>query len=153
MQDYTDALIAQLRARPGLAGVIITDGVPPANVLGNMPEWIMIGDVHGSEDWVAVAQPRRPKDEEFTIDILVDVLMPTTPGSDVQPTCNRRAMELLAEVEDTVRIDPQQGLGDANINPGYVIVSGLTSKNLLKRGDDQVREAAIEAGLAVKVRL
>jgi hypothetical protein len=154
IQVFTDAVITNLRARAGLADVFITDGPPPANILGNMPEWVMFADVHGDDVWSAIADPRRPKDETFTIDVVIDVIMNTTPGSDVQPACNRRAIEILAEIEDCLRADPRQGVAPlTGQQVPYVIVSAITAKNLLKRGNDEVREAAIEAGIQVKVRL
>jgi hypothetical protein len=154
IQVFTDALIQNLRARDGLEDVIITDGPPMPTVIGNMPEWVMIGDVRGDDVWAAIAEPRRPKNETFTIDLFVDVIMNTTPGSDVQPTCSRRAMAIFAEIEDCLRADPRQGiLPLTGSQPPYVIVSAITNKALIKRGNDQVREAAIEAAIEVQVRL
>lgn len=156
IQDFTDALIAHLRERPGLANVLISDGPPPAAYL-QVGEWMMFGDVTGGQEWAAISRDRRPKDEIYTIDIYIDVVSATTASdNEVQPVVNRRAIAILAELEQELRNNPTQGVGpDTGINPGgYVIASEIREPlTLQKGGNDTQREAFFHVGVEVKARI
>lgn len=156
IQLYTDALIANLKARQNLQRVLISDGPPPASWLA-AEEWVMFGDVTGNQSWAVINKTRRPRNEEFTIEVIISVIANTTDGDDaVQPMLNARCMEIFAELEDELRGNPTQGVGPATgIDPaGYVIESEIsTPVTLAKRGNDHAREASMTIGIKVKARL
>lgn len=156
IQLYTDNLIANLKARPGLAQTLISDGPPPAGA-AQVDEWMMFGDVDGNQKWATINAVRRPRDEEYTIECIISVVSQTILNDDgVQAALNLRAMTIFAELEDELRGNPTQGVGPATgINPaGYVIESEILSPvRLQKRASDTAREAGMEIGIRVKARL
>lgn len=162
IQDYTDALIANLKARTGLSDVFITDGPPLPAQLGAVGadmigKWLMLGDVQGGQTWAAIDAQRRPRNEEFTITCVISVVQQATVADDIQADLNRSAIAIFQELEQELRANPTQGVGPATgTNPaGYVIESQIANPDvqLQKRATDTVREAAMQFGIHVKARL
>jgi hypothetical protein len=157
IQQYTDNLVDNLKKRSGLKDTFIGDGPPPLDAM-QLKEWIVLGDVNGGQKWAVVDAQRRPRDEEYTIDVLISVVSATVPGDDkLQSALNNRCMALFAELEQELRGNPTQGVGQPTgfYNGGFVIVSEIANPNvkLQKRGNDTAREAAMEFGITVKARL
>lgn len=103
-----DALIEQLQARPGLAGVQVEIG--PLGDQEARNEWIQIGTavagpgLSSSQEWGALGNRRR--DEAGTIHGGIFV-QKAGAGPAVIRACRDRAWELLAEVEAQLREDPK----------------------------------------------
>ena len=151
IQNFTDALLEHLAARPGLSGVLITDGPPPASML-QVGEWLMLGDVTGEQDWYAIDGARKPREETFEVEGLVSVVQATTAAdSGHQGPLNHRALAIVAEVEDELRSAPTQGIGTTgSVAVPYLVVAETSEIRLVKRASDTAREAA--AFFKVKVR-
>jgi hypothetical protein len=155
IQTYTETLQTNLRNRTGLREVLITDGPPPISVLDATNAWLMLGDVSGLQDFATIST-RRPRDEEFSIDCLISVMTPVGGDLDSQTPISRRAMAIMAEVEDELRGNPTQNVGPATGSDpaGYVVSSQISGPiDLTKRANDQNREAALRFTVIVKARL
>jgi len=145
MQAYTEALMASLgdtSLHPTLSGVSIVDGPPSGSVI-QLGEFIMFGDVNGTQSWAAIDSVNRPKNEVYTIDCWIDCV-----GNQFhdQKTLNDRAIALLAEIEKELRSNIQQGIF-------AVLWAGITSEGLQKRSGDTWREAWIPCQVEVHARI
>lgn len=95
------ALLAGLKARDGLAGVLVTWGFP-----GREPgrEWLRIADAEFEQETHALG-PTRPRKETYDVSMVVSVVR----TADGQQIAAQRAFEIMAEVEDFLRLDPTVG--------------------------------------------
>jgi hypothetical protein len=100
------ALVALLAARAGLAGVQITH-VWPGDA-ADTQEAMWLGRTHsGADQYVELRAGRKPRDEEYTVDLYIWVADPTQWGA----ASETRAFALMAEVENMVADDPTLGGG------------------------------------------
>lgn len=97
---FKSALIAQLTARPGLAGVQVSYGYP-----GPVPEieYIWVADIQGRQE-LALAG-RRSRDETYSLTILIKTETTGISGAE-QQTAVERAFALMAQIEAQLRTDP-----------------------------------------------
>ena len=119
-------LQALLAARPNLANVQISYGAPLPDP---SREFIWIADVHGTEDWMAMAV----KQEDYSLDVVINV---TVEGPD-QQAATERCFVLRDEIETVL-------LADTSVNGavmtaklgGAVDLVELVSNDGLTRGAD-----------------
>lgn len=142
---YTTNLVANLKARPGLAGVIVEDGPPSIGAL-QLGEWIAFLDVHGEQNWVAIGN--RSKDETYTIDLMIDIM--AAAGDNNQTFITNRAVAILAEIEDELKTNPSQGVASARVSSQV-----KTPFTVAKRADLEAgwRETMIAVGIEVLARI
>lgn len=155
IQTFTDAFLANLQARAGLKNVLITDGPPPASYT-QTGEIMWLGDVNGEQEWAALGNPNRPRNEEFTIDCYISCIGPALPNDpNAQTTLSKQCFTLMAEVEQCLRADPTQGIVPAgNQTGGWIRFAEVRSPLILtKRADDTARESALQFGVYVAARL
>lgn len=131
------ALITRLKARPGLAGVQVTWGIPSQDL---NDEWIMVGDVDGTQEAVHLGALRR--EEEYVLDIQVSVVRDM--AADAQTTAER-AFALAAEIEDELRTDPSVG--------GAVREAQVIGDGLIEPADGSQREARIPLRIRARKRI
>jgi hypothetical protein len=96
-------LVSLLDARPGLDGVLVAYAVPP-----DLPEReaIYLDRVAGVHNVTVTTGGRVPRDEQYTIDLIVRVL-----DSDGEPAdAEARAFVLLGEVENLLANTPRLSL-------------------------------------------
>lgn len=93
-------LLAQLRARPGLAGVQITWGIPAAKL---EPDWICLRDVVDPAGQETAALGHMRREERYELRIVISVVRQF---SEDQEVVAERARVLAAEIEDQLRSDP-----------------------------------------------
>lgn len=91
-------LLSLLQARPGLAGVQIEWAHPGAHI---RDEAVYLGDTDDTQD--AVYLGNRARRQRYVVEVVVTVLRR---GNDPR-AAEERCWELVAEVEDAVRDDPQ----------------------------------------------
>lgn len=96
------AIVTVLAARAGLAGVQVKYA-HPGNLIAF--EAIFLGQARGRHDIAALRQGRKPRDEEYAIDLFVAA---GKDGGDVQAS-EARAFALLGEVESALADDPKLG--------------------------------------------
>lgn len=98
-----DANTGILQTRPGLANLQVTYGHPGA--VADL-EVMWIGDVSWSdEEWANVNRTKR--DEDFNIDLLIDIRVPDSS----QQEATERLIEVMGEVEAALREDVRNPLG------------------------------------------
>jgi len=93
-------LLAQLQARPGLAGVFVDIG-SPVNALED--ELVWIGDAV-MQDTAPTLAPTLPRDERWLQEIIISV----SHSGDDQVASEARAFVLYGEVRSAVLTDPRQ---------------------------------------------
>jgi hypothetical protein len=98
-----DALVAALLAQPALAQVQVERAHPGPEKLEREAIWL--GAARGRHEIPVVKAGRKPRDEVYTIEVLVSVLKPGGTLEEVE----ERAFALLAEVEDVLADDPRLG--------------------------------------------
>lgn len=92
--DAKSALLAALRARPGLQGVQVEWSHPGKGIRA---ETIYFGEtVYGQR---AARLGNRTRQEDYTLELVVTV----EKAGDQAEACERRCWELLAEIEDELR--------------------------------------------------
>lgn len=96
-------LLIQVRARPALAAVQV-EPVWPGDATKQQAIWF--GDVRGRRDYVVMRAGRKPRDEQYTVDVFCQALRPDK-WSEAAET---DAIALMAEIEDLVAADPAIGL-------------------------------------------
>lgn len=101
---FMTAVADGLALRAGLDGVQVTSGW----VSDPQRESIQLVDAEMTQTWGAIGNTRR--EEEFTVTAVVWVVVPGK-GEAVIRECRGRAFELLAEVEDYLRV-AVRGNGD-----------------------------------------
>lgn len=135
------ALLAILQADSGLSGVQVTHG-HPGGVLENEAVWI--GRAEGRHEPASIRSGRQPRDETFTLDVIVSVLMAGATIAEAET----RAHALAAQVEDAIAADVTLGLspdilwalpGDIEERPTSYETTGVL--------------AEIRLGVEVKARL
>lgn len=142
IQTFSKALVAALKLRAGLKHVAIHNGPPPMSD-AQWYENVWLGDVKGDQEFTAINRTTRPKDETYSIDLVIDVIRNT---KDTESTIDR-AFELLAEVENCLREDPRLGLSQ-------ILYAGVGGNlELYKRADDIGRQALIFTAIEVKARI
>lgn len=135
--------LKDIAKHPNLAGVSIVDG-PPSVEVNQLGEWIMFGDVDGQQEWATLNNVSRPKNEIYTLQCWIDVVLATDAD---QSTVNRRALTLFAEVENELRTSPDQALA-------HVVASAIKRPyRMSKNSTDQWRECWLVAGIEVKARI
>ncbi|MEW6583476.1 MAG: hypothetical protein AB1416_12030 [Actinomycetota bacterium] len=134
---FKAALLTRLQARPGLAGVQVTWGWPPGDL---EPEWIMLGDVDGTQAAAALGAQRR--EEEYFLDVTISVVRDM--ADDPRETADR-AFALAAEVEDELR-------GDASLG-GVVREAQVIADGLVEPADGNQREARIPMRIRARKRI
>lgn len=100
---YMVALADALTARPGLDGVQVATGWLGGD---SARESIQFTAVRGTQQWGMLSNRRR--NEEFVIEATIWAVEPGK-GEDVIRTVRARALALLAEIEDELRVDPTVG--------------------------------------------
>lgn len=132
---FKRALHAALIARPALADVQVTYGVPLPNP---RPEFIWLADVEGEQE--ARALGRHARREDMSLEVRISVLRQ---GPD-QMSASERAFVLLAELEDVIRLDPT--LDATYTGEGQILAAQITGPlTLQERADDRQREALVTA--------
>jgi hypothetical protein len=131
-----DALVAQLQARVGLAGVQVDIG--PLGDSSARGEWIQFGvgesaALSGAQEWGSLGNKR--KDERVSITGRVFVASSGT-GTNRLRDARDRALELMAEVEEQLRDDPKID--------GLVVQAALTSWQHTRYADAGVIDFTIE---------
>ncbi|MFG2670850.1 hypothetical protein [Streptomyces sp. NPDC048445] len=142
-----DALLAILRAAPGLADVRIVDGPPPSTNLTERHR-IYVGWAPGSEQAVDIEQDfayagARRRDEEASVSCYAE----SRAGDTDMALRRSRVFELLAAVEDALRAT--EAAPEAPTLSGTVLWSQLSAGTLVQ---EQNPDGAL-AGLAFTVRL
>lgn len=144
--DFTERLMANLQdpvKHPNLVDVAIVDG-PPSVDVNQLGAWIMFGDVDGQQDWATINSTTKPKNETYTLQCWIDVVMATDVD---QTTVNRTCFALFAEVENELRSSPDQLLD-------HVIAAAIKRPlRVTKNSTDQWRECWLVAGIEVKSRI
>ncbi len=98
IDEWMNAFADALGDRAGLAGVLVTTG----QVLDiGKQDSIQLTDVEGTQTWGLLGNRRR--DEEFRVSAIISVLK-AGKGDPVIRAARARAVELLAEVEDELRV-------------------------------------------------
>lgn len=94
------ALQSQLEARTGLIGVQVSYGYP-----GPLPEpeYIWLGDAHGSQQLATAGN--RARDERYQLTVLIKTETSGLDGA-AQQTAVERAFALMAEIENELRANP-----------------------------------------------
>lgn len=144
---FTAALKAALEARAGLSGVHVTDGLPEPGIY-DAEAWIAL--LGGEWEQRAATFPRSTgnRDERYGLKVLISVKQATRAD---QTTGVVRAFALLGEIEDAIRINADlTGFYDG---PGQIVHAEIGEGELIKRADDQAREAAIEFAIRVRARI
>lgn len=143
---YLKALRDNLKARPGLSGVLVYGAPIGAN--DRINEAIAFIDIDTVE--ASAALGNRSREEDYTIEGVIEVNQPGA-GDDIADAARDRAVAILAEIEAEVRERP-----DAGVNPpGQQIIrhSGITRKNLRQRTRDEYRVAIIEVDITITTRI
>ncbi|MFC7929171.1 hypothetical protein [Streptomyces cinereoruber] len=135
-----DALLAILRAAPGLDGVLVLDGPPTVNL--TQRERVYVGWLPEGGPAVTLTQDfnaagARTRDENFSIVGYAEVW---SGGTDMQPM-RSRVFELVAEIETALRAT--DAAPEAPTLNGAVLWSHLTAGDLFQ---DQTTDGA-RAGL------
>lgn len=146
LQAFTEALQTNLQARLTTAGetqVTVWDGPPSPSGWGK-PDWIMLGDIDGEQEGAALASSTQPRDERYTLAVLISVARPTR--SD-QRTVSRRAFVLLDYLNQEIRGNVRQGVTGVL----GALVQGPVRQ--AKRADAKTRECALEVGVYVHARI
>lgn len=119
-------LITQLEARNGLEGVSVRWAFPAKD--DHWPrskELIYLGDTTSEQEWSSLG-PTLPREEHYTLALVVIV---NRDGDDPQAT-EERCWELVAEVEDQLRDDPQvnSAIQRPSREGGYAQFAGASMK-------------------------
>lgn len=144
---FRAALKAALEARPGLKGVAVTDGKPPANVL-TREEFLAILDTVGTTAARPHERTTQPRDERYVQHIAISVVGQTR---EAQTALGDRvyaiADELFDQLRSTLRLEGYYA------GPGvlYSVLAGGWS--YMTRADDMHRESALELELDVHARI
>jgi hypothetical protein len=134
------AIVSAIQARPALAGVQVTWGIPHDAI---SREWICVGDVIGSQDSAAIGQQRR--DESYTVQVIVNVVRPSLePARDVSERC----FVLVAEIEQALRPLSAPPLGVADLIWALVEKTDLT-----ETFDTDQRTARATVHIACRARI
>lgn len=113
-----DALLTILQNDGGLTGIQVTRGRPGDDI---RDEAIWIGRATGRHEPVTIRSGRQPREERFTVDVVISVVN----GGGSIADAEDRAHALAAEVEDAVAQDPKLGLSDIEwALPGDIEESG-----------------------------
>lgn len=139
LPSYLDALVTNLKARPGLTGVQVWSA-PIATDEFEL-EAIAFIDVLTDEESAALGDRRR--EEIYTIEGVIEVNKPGM-GDDVAKEARDRAAALLSEIETEIRDDTTQGL-----SPTVVRRSEIVTINLRQRIREKYRRCIIEFDIAV----
>lgn len=137
-------LRTNLQARAALAGVQITYG-PPTPQPGwgadvNTVEYIWLGDVQGTQEWLTFSSAGGTREEEYDLTVWLLVAKATSPD-DYQAAGNR-AFALMAEIENEVRTDHTVG--------GTVLEAEVASFIFVEDAKPEVNEARIALTVHVK---
>lgn len=97
------ALIALIADRPAMADVLVTH-VWQGN--GDEQEHVYLGATSATYDYATIRSGRRTRDEDYTVQVIIDVADPTDWG----PASETRAFALAADVESMLADDPTVGL-------------------------------------------
>lgn len=100
--DVKDALLSILSNDAGLAGIQVTRGKPGDDI---RDEAVWVGRAVGRHEPVTIRAGRQPRDETFTVDVVVSVLV----GGGTIADAEDRAHVLMDEVEDAIAQDPSLG--------------------------------------------
>jgi hypothetical protein len=145
--DFCDALQAQLRAAldagEGQGKVPVAVGPPDATTF-DRPEWVMVGDVRGDGHIQVYAATTQPRDEDYTVAVLISVALQTSKD---QATVDARAWTIYDYLQQLIRGGGGR-LGLSKVKWSVVWVDSVS-----RRADDRVRECVIEAGVQVRARI
>ena len=126
------ALVNVLRGRPGLDSVLISYADPGDK---GRREQAFFDEVRASEQRsVSMKAGRKRRDEEYELDLVVDVSSKTTPES-----VESRCLDIVSELEDVLALDPTIGGTDGVL---WALVSDLRLKTL-ETGDGPVCRAIV----------
>lgn len=128
-------LITLLAARPGLAGVLVT---PVWQGDAATQEQMYLGKTSADLDFATIRAGRKKREEDYAVDLVIDVERPDDWG----PDSEERAFALAAEVDDLVADDPAIGLG-ATLPTLRIHVSHL----------EQTSGALAEGGIGTRITL
>ena len=134
------SLVSGLQSRANLKkdGVQVSDGLP----LEPQHELIAIGGASGwAMEWAAIQSTTRPVEEEFVLQAHIRVLR----GRGSAALARERAFELLAEVEDMLRTDPEIS--------SSVYISRVSSGEYINAHSGQHVEARLEMNVECKARI
>ncbi len=139
---FVRLLAANLSERTGLQSIDVLPGPPPpATAQKGSKLWF--GDVKGEQSFVSIARGVNPKEENYTVDGVIDIIATT---KDMDATVDA-AFAVLAEVENHLRFNPDQGIS-------HILWSGVDGPiEHYKRRSDQVCQCVIYFGIAVKARI
>lgn len=140
--DAQEALITLLRARPALAGLQIEYAWP-----GDEAQRECIwggGDVEWTSDQANLREGRKTLDEEFTLDLAIDVFL----EGGTQAAADRRTLALYAELEAAVADDHRLGIADRNF-----LWARCSRGRLTRLYNSTGRGARLVAGVTCKARL
>lgn len=115
------ALVTQLALRAGLSGVSISHQAPTKatdlkTTTGDF-DAIWLGDADDDTNVVVFSGLPLRLDESYELDLIVQVLRPTTEGT--QAVCDARASSLLGEVFGLLASNPTLGLADGSGSPDF----------------------------------
>lgn len=97
---FKAALLAQLQARAGLAGVSVTYGYPGPTA---ETEWVWLADVRGEQHLMVMGS--RSRDESYELTVLIKSETSGIDGAAQQAT-TERVFALMGELEQQLRSDP-----------------------------------------------
>lgn len=136
-------LMDVLRARPGVHDVAVVYG-PPLNVGDN--DFIWLGTVEGVQSWAALNAVTRPKDENYTVEVIINIKR----SGDATQLATERCFELLAELEDELRVDPS--INGTLGAPGRAAVEEFRLvENLADDGSGRVSQLSVSVSVLARI--
>lgn len=134
------AAVAQLlRTRPGLTGVQVSVGHPGQSI---EPDCLIVSVVTGARQ-EARSIGGRHRDEDYTLDVIVSVAR----TDEDQETVTARAYELLAEIEDALRDDPNLG----GLTTKWVEVAGWSEVEAYSLDFGRTTELTAHLGVSARI--
>ena len=142
--SFVKALISSLGQRDYYVDqkVSVINGPPPSSKMQNNTR-VWFGDVKGAQKFVSIAAGVYPKEETYTVDLVIDIQKVT---GDMDALVDQ-AFLILAEVENELRFNPDQGITG-------ILWSGLNGpvEHFKMRGANTC-QVVIYAGVYVKARI
>jgi hypothetical protein len=137
VSDFKAALLSRLQNRSGLSDVQITYGWPNGAV---KRESIMLGGVNGTQTFRTIGATQ--KMEEYALTVYITVIRE---GSGRQQNCDERALAIMAEIENELRL----GITVNNT----VLTAELGAFDLQPMASAETREARLTVTINVMARI
>lgn len=91
---FKKALVAAVQA--AIPDLVVSYGWPEDN---DADEVVWVGDTRIDQEWAAIARTLKPRAEDYTFDVVIEVANPTWTAEEAAD----RAWALLASIEDVLR--------------------------------------------------